>query len=51
MLLEDIKKIDKTPKIRNFVAKNAHLNKAATHRDRKNDYKRKPKHKKNMLDS
>ena len=29
----------------NLVAKNAReFNKAATHRDRKNDYKRKPKH-------
>lgn len=49
MLLEDIKKVLK-PKIRNFVAKNAHINKAATHRDKKNDYKRNAKHKKSTLD-
>ena len=48
MLLEEIK--NNKPKIRNFIAKNAHINKAATFRDRKNDYKRKPKHKKDKLD-
>ena len=36
---------NKTPKVRNFVAKHAHQNRAATFVDRKNDYKRKPKHK------
>ena len=48
MLLNEIKKPEK-PKIRNFVAKNAHINRAATHRDKKNDYKRKPKHKKKEI--
>ena len=51
MLLMEIKKdTDKKVKRRNFVAKHAHMNRAATHRDRKNDYQRKPKHKKQQLD-
>lgn len=34
-------------KLRNLVAKHARtFNKAAVHRDRKNDYSRKPKHSK-----
>lgn len=28
----------------NYVAKNAHINKGGAHRDRKKDYRRKPKH-------
>jgi hypothetical protein len=40
-----MKKKLKKPKINNLVAKNAHaFNKATVMRDRKNDYKRKPKH-------
>lgn len=45
------KKDDKTPSIRNFVAKNAgKFCKARTHRDRKNDYKRNDKHRPNYKD-
>lgn len=46
-LLEMAKKKEKSPKpsLPNFVAKHDH-NKAATFRDKKKDYKRKPKHKK-----
>jgi len=36
----------------NFVAKHAHkFNKCVRHRDRKNDYKRHPKHKGNVVDT
>jgi hypothetical protein len=44
-------KDDKKPSIRNFVAKNAgKFCKAKTHRDRKNDYTRKEKHRQNYKD-
>ena len=39
-------------KINNFVAKNANkFNRSVVMRDRKNDYKRKPKHNTLMLDN
>ena len=39
-------------KNRNFVAKHMNkVNRSKVHRDRKNDYKRKPKHKKKLEDN
>jgi hypothetical protein len=37
-------------KPRNFVAKHALINKGSTHRDRKNDYTRKSKHRNRVGD-
>lgn len=51
MLLEDIKPI-KVPKekSRNWVAKNSmHKTGAGTHKDKKKDYQRSPKHKKQLF--
>jgi len=45
-VLEGTKKSDKKPKINNLVAKHSYQ-RADTFRDKKKDYKRKPKHKKN----
>lgn len=42
---------DKTPSVNNLVAKHARtFNKAQTHRDKKNDYKRNEKHKGRKFD-
>lgn len=51
MLLTEIKKPkkDNKRKINNLVAKHAYQ-KGGAHRDKKNDYKRNPKHKKPFLD-
>lgn len=51
MLLEDIKPI-KVPKTkgRNWVAKHSvHKTGAGAHKDKKKDYQRKPKHKKQLF--
>ena len=44
----EVKKLNsefkKRNKKRNFVAAHSDVNRASTHRDRKNDYQRKPKH-------
>jgi hypothetical protein len=43
--------MDKEPKIRNYVAKHARsVNKAGAMRDKKNDYRRNPKHKKKIVE-
>lgn len=46
---EKVEDKDVKPSINNLVAKHAHkFNKSAVHRDKKNDYKRKDKHKKDL---
>ena len=53
MKLKDIKKYETPLKRRNLVAKNANINKASTHKDKKKALKnprKYSKHKKNMND-
>lgn len=51
MLLEEIKSITvPNEKARNWVAKNTvHKSGAGTHKDKKKDYQRKPKHKSGLF--